>query len=175
MQSVHVASIKDQSGYRTDQLRDIWDRSAQSSERSWMLPVGSKVSFLFHPRASEMLAKWPVDARTLAHLYSTNAKSFASWPLVWTGWRTYFGDRTTEIEIKCCGSRATVVRMKCVLQLKNMKILTACLGMWSNGSRVCGLGIIYSILCHNLYVFSKNEWTCFSIGDVCHRPRVCNN
>ena len=46
MRSVHVASIKDQSGYLTDQLRDIWDRSAESSERSWSLQVSSKLHFL---------------------------------------------------------------------------------------------------------------------------------
>ena len=89
MRSVHVASNKDQSGYLTDQWLNIWDQSTESSKRSWTLPVDSKASFPFRLRASEMLAKWPIDARTLAHLCSANAKGFASPPLVWTGWQTY--------------------------------------------------------------------------------------
>ena len=76
----------------------------ESSERSWALPAGSKASFPFRSRASEMLAKWPIDERALAHLCSTNAKSFASPP--YTAARLdglanlRFGDRTTEPEIK---------------------------------------------------------------------------
>ena len=72
----------------TDQW-EIWDRPAESSERSWTLPVGSKVSFRFRSSASEVPAKWPIDARTRGHLCSTDTKSFASPQLVWTGWWTY--------------------------------------------------------------------------------------
>ena len=72
--------------YLRSERRKFW--------RSWTLPVGSKTSFPFRSRASKMLAKWPIDARTQAHLCSTNAKSFASLPVVWTSWRTY--DLVTE-------------------------------------------------------------------------------
>ena len=76
----------DQSVYRTDPL-EIWDRPAERSERSWTLPVGSKASFPFRWSASEVRAKRPIDAHTRGHPCSTDAKSFATPQLVWTGWR----------------------------------------------------------------------------------------
>ena len=60
-------------------------------EESQTLPVGSKVSLSLCLSASEVRAKWPIHARTLGHLCSTDAKCFASPQLVWTGWRTYVG------------------------------------------------------------------------------------
>ena len=60
---------------------------AESSERSWTLPVGLKASFPFRSSASEVRAKQPIDADTRGHPCSTDAKSFATPQLVWTGWR----------------------------------------------------------------------------------------
>ena len=55
-------------------------------KKGWTLPVGSKASFLFRSSAREVRAKWPVDARTLGHPCSTDAKSLASPQVVWMGW-----------------------------------------------------------------------------------------
>ena len=86
MQSVHLASITDQSVYLTDQL-EILDRPTESSDRSSTLPVDSKASFPCRSSASEVQAKRPIDAGTLGHPCSTDAKSFARPQLVWMGWR----------------------------------------------------------------------------------------
>ena len=51
-----------------------------------MQPVGSKASFSFHSSASEVSAKWPIDAGKRGHPCSSDAKSFVSPQLVWTGW-----------------------------------------------------------------------------------------
>ena len=59
---------------------------AESSERSLTLPVSSKASFPFRSSGREVREKRLVDARTLGHPCSADAKSFASPQLVWTGW-----------------------------------------------------------------------------------------
>ena len=59
-----TVGISDRSVVRS-QMVDA-DR-AESSERSEMLLVASKASFSLRSNASEMLAKWPIDASTLGH------------------------------------------------------------------------------------------------------------
>ena len=86
---MHVPSIKDQSdqsGYLTDQL-EIWDPPAESSERSWTLQVGSKVSFPFRSSAIKVRAKRPIDSGTRGHPCSANAKNLSSPQRIWTSWR----------------------------------------------------------------------------------------
>ena len=59
---------------------------APRAERCQTLPVGSKASFPFRSSTSEVRVKRPIDARTLGHQCSTDAKSFASLQHVWKGW-----------------------------------------------------------------------------------------
>ena len=86
MRNVHVASIKDQWGYLTDQLRDR-RLARKSSERSFT--VESFFSLSLERQRRQVRAKRPIDACTLRHQCSTDANSFASLQLVWTGWKTY--------------------------------------------------------------------------------------
>ena len=76
---------------------------AESSERTGRFQSVLRASFAFSWSAREVRVKWPVYTRTLGYPCLTNAKSFASPQLVWTGVANLqFGERTTEPEINRC-------------------------------------------------------------------------
>ena len=75
----------------TDQL-EIWKSVRSTGQKFWRkLDAASRFESFFsllleRHRSAGKMVKWPVYTRTLEHLCSTDAKSFAS---PWTGWPTY--------------------------------------------------------------------------------------
>ena len=77
----------------TDHL-EIWDRPAQSSERSYTLPVGLKSFFSLLLQRQRSAGKMASRCTYTGASVFDRRQMFASPQLVWTGWRTY--DLATE-------------------------------------------------------------------------------